>query len=849
VAVDPGGAVYVSANRSTSAQDDSPFATVVKLGADGSFAYELDASVSGTTFSNPLFGAAPIAVDPTNGSVFVAATDDVTQLPVIDRFDQSGVFLGSFDGLLGAPDGLGFGCVSGLTVSPSHEVYVFDGCKGSPDPNTGVPRGRVDQYDATTGMWQVPVDDGSLGAISAVAVDPVSGEVYVAKAGVVGSQVAHYTAGGGSLVYTFEAPDVAGIRAMAVGGDGTVYTSDIVRPFVERFGRFAGPTVSTTDPPSAIGPRSTTLDGTINPEGVMASYHFEYGTDGLTYPSHTAEVSAGAGSSPIPVSASVTGLDPNRTYRYRIVGANSVGSIIGSSVPFTTEPAPAGVDGVAPFASVITPRSARIHGSVNPNRASSAHSSGFFATYFLEWGTTSAYGTTVVGADGGTLCFLFVGCDGDDVPVVAQLSGLEPGTTYHFRVVGDNGFGGSQQGTDQTFITSPAAGAGARDVTTQRATLTGTINPHGEPTTYHFNYGPTSSYGLSTREIDGGSGDGDQLVSAAVAGLSADTTYHVQVVATTDGVSKVVRFGGDGLLRTAQAPTAEASGPEGVSSSTAVLVGEVDTHGVTGSYHFDVSSLDSSYSTSTAERPVAGGVSAQRVSAAIGGLPAGEKFVVSLTVTSNDASETSDLATFTTPVLPRVFPTGPTDSNTSAAYGCSAPRLDPYNPKPKPGDTITITGHDLGSGGGVVLGDRPVRPSAWSPSGFKVEIPDDASGTLGLTVNCGHRSNTIAIALFQQPDNRFAVVGRSVTGSVASLTVRVPGPGKIESSATNTQAAKVTIKKAATATVKVKLTEAGVRALRRAKSHRLKITARLRYTPAGGQPAVKTVTITYKAGR
>ncbi len=839
VAVDPAGEVYVSANRYV---DGAPLGAVVKLGADGTFAYELDGPGSGTTFNNPLFGVAPVAVDPVDGSVFVAATDS-GGAAVVDRFDQAGVFEGSFDGSSGSPDG--FGCVSGLAVAPSHDVYVFDGC-----PKDGGP-GRVVRYDAMTGAFEATVDDGSDGAVSAVAVDPTSGEVYVAKAGVVGSQVTHYAAGGGSLVYTFEAPDVVGVRAMAVGGDGTVYTSDVAHPFVERFTRFAGPTVSTTAPPSGIGPRSATLDGTINPEGLAASYHFEYGIDGTnnTYPMRTPEVAVEAGNSPITVSADVSGLAPNLAYHYRIVGSNDSGTIIGLSASFTTAPAPASVDGIAPFVTVITPRSARIHGSVNPNRASLVTSSGFSATYYLEWGRTTAYGATVVGADGGTLCLFFLGCGGDDVPVVAQLSGLEPGTTYHFRAVGDNGTGGAQRGVDQSFVTSPAAGAGARDVTVKRATLTGTINPHGRPTTYHFNYGPTSSYGVSTPEVDGGAGDGDRLVSAAVAGLSADRTYHVQVVATTDdGTSKVVRFGGDGLLRTALAPTAEAIGPEGVSSTTAVLAGEVDTHGLTGSYHFDVSSLDSSYSTSTMERPVAGGASAQRANADVGGLPAGERFVVSLTVTSNDADETSDLVTFATPELPRVFPTAPTENGTEA-YGCGVPRLDAYNRKPRPGDTIAITGRDLGLGGGVVLGDRPVSPSDWSATGFRVQIPDDASGTLGLTVDCGHRSNTIAIALFQQPDNTFSVVGRSVTGSVASLTVRVPGPGKLESSAARTRAAKVTINRAGTATIKVRLSAAGVRTLRRAKSLRLKAAARLRYTPAGGQAAVKTVTITYKANQ
>ena len=38
-------------------------------------------------------------------------------------------------------------------------------------------------------------------------------------------------------------------------------------------------------------------------------------------------------------------------------------------------------------------------------------------------------------------------------------TGLTPGTTYHFRVVADNGTGGVQQGADQVFSTAPGDAA------------------------------------------------------------------------------------------------------------------------------------------------------------------------------------------------------------------------------------------------------------------------------------------------------------------------------------------------------------------------------------------------------
>jgi hypothetical protein len=174
--------------------------------------------------------------------------------------------------------------------------------------------------------------------------------------------------------------------------------------------------------------------------------------------------------------------------------------------------------------------------------------------------------------------------------------------------------------------------------------------------------------------------------------------------------------------------------------------------------------------------------------------------------------------------------------------------LNPYDGRPKPGETITISGHDLGVGGSVMLGERPVKPIGWSASGFKLVVPDDVPGTLGLTVSCGRVSNTIALAVFEEPDNKFSIPARSVAGSTAVLRVRVPGPGKIETSAAGTKAAKVAVKKAAAATIKIKLTSAGKRALGRARSHTLKVRVRVRFTPAGGRSASKTVTVTFKRG-
>jgi hypothetical protein len=829
------GSVYVAMLRRVDGAS-----VVLKYTAGGVLAGELDVGVSGVSINaNPA-----LAVDPVDGTVYVSATDPLRGLviagfdPVTGLLDPAKTFDGS-----STPE-QAFGCLasslaSGLAVDGLHRVYVLDGCKGEIDPLTGTLRGRVDRFSAS-GVFEASVDAPSSETLFGVAVDPVLDEVYVAHSGPVGLRVTHLGAGGVGVVYAFDAREVGGVRpgVMAVSGAGAVYLSDLTHPVVTRYSRFEGPTVVTGEaPPASIEARTAVLEGTI--EGVASKYHFEYSTD-LTFGSQTPDVDAGSGNGAVAESVTVSGLRPSTNYYFRIVGSNASGSIAGAPVLFTTGPAPPDVDGAPAFASAIGPRSARLHGTVNPN-------SNPLVGHIFEFGTTTAYGRTAnaLNEAGGAASF----GGGDDVSVIASVSGLEPGTTYHFRVVAGIGFtipfADPQVGADQTFVTAPAAGGGAMGVTSRRARLTGTIDPHGVVTSYYFNYGPTSSYGASTPEVDAGSGDGEQQVAQDVSGLLADTTYHVQVVATSS--NGVVRFGADGLFRTAPAPTAVVIGPTGVSTDSATLAGDVNTFGLTGSYRFDVWSLDSAYAVTTPSRPLSGSARAERVGAALVGLPAGETFVVQLTVDSNDSVSGSDMLTFATAAVPKAFPVPPAGDPTSI-YGCGSPRLNVYNGRPKPGDEIAITGQDLGVGGSVMLGGRSVEPVGWSAGGFRVVVPEGAEGTQGLTVNCGRVSNTIAVAVFAEPDNRFSIPGRSAAGSTVALQVRVPGPGKIESSAANTQAAKVPVKKAATATIKVKLNSAGKRALVRARSHTLKVKVRVRFTPAGGRAASKTVTVTFKRG-
>ena len=97
----------------------------------------------------------------------------------------------------------------------------------------------------------------------------------------------------------------------------------------------------------------------------------------------------------------------------------------------------------------------------------------------------------------------------------------------------------------------PAASTGAASsVGRVSATVNATVNPNGQATTYHFDYGTTTSYGSQTGNAAAGSGTSDQAVSAGLTGLSGSTTYHYRVVATNASGTTV---GADRTFRTSAA--------------------------------------------------------------------------------------------------------------------------------------------------------------------------------------------------------------------------------------------------------------------------------------------------------
>jgi hypothetical protein len=183
-------------------------------------------------------------------------------------------------------------------------------------------------------------------------------------------------------------------------------------------------------------------------------------------------------------------------------------------------------------ASSLANTTATIGGTVNPN--------GTDTQYAFQYGPTILYGLQTATAD--------AGAGSADVSVTANLTGLQPGTTYHYRIVAISS-GGTTAGSDGTFTTTgtapvnspftPVVTTGASTgVNPSGAGLSGTVNPESLPTTYYFQFGSSTAYGFQTAPQTLTAGTTVQNVTAVLTGLASSSTYHYRLVATNaDGTT------------------------------------------------------------------------------------------------------------------------------------------------------------------------------------------------------------------------------------------------------------------------------------------------------------------------
>jgi hypothetical protein len=265
----------------------------------------------------------------------------------------------------------------------------------------------------------------------------------------------------------------------AVSGEGTFETEDATPPTV------------TLLPTTDITPYSVEAHATINPNGAETLAWFEYSKDGgATW--HPAPYFSNVGPEPAPLACktfaypcpptlegnsavpfdakinehdyntnlkAIDRLEPNTTYLLRIHAQNAGGAIESSNGTFKTSPVPPVVQslGVVP-----TPHGSSLWGRVNPRNNA--------VTYQFEWGPLSGEGDETYENVSPASPQALGASDNALHSVTSSIGGLQPNTTYHFRLVAvDTEHDVKATGEERIFTTpaEPSSGEACPNATSR----------------------------------------------------------------------------------------------------------------------------------------------------------------------------------------------------------------------------------------------------------------------------------------------------------------------------------------------------------------------------------------------
>ena len=279
-----------------------------------------------------------------------------------------------------------------------------------------------------------------------------------------------------------------------------------------------------------------------------------------------------------------------------------------------------------------------LNGHVDPD---SAHGGTEVTKCFFEYGETTAYGQKAECEPSAPLS--------SPTSVSANLTGLTPEATYHYRLVASSANEELSRTPDATFTPHAVAETTtgqATGITASTATLHGSFTGDGvNDTHYYFEYG-TSTHYLHRSPLppgtDQGTAAGIQNVSTPIAGLVPNTLYHYRIAAENHfGTS----HGADREFTTFQGPTIEAFSSSGVTATSAVLNAQINPQGFQTTCHFE-------YGTTTAygsAEPCPGSLSGstgQQIKVELTGLQQGSTYHFRLVAESEMGTTTSEDQSF-----------------------------------------------------------------------------------------------------------------------------------------------------------------------------------------------------------
>jgi hypothetical protein len=323
----------------------------------------------------------------------------------------------------------------------------------------------------------------------------------------------------------------------------------------------AAPEAPTVTVGSPVRATEATVYGILDPGLVGGPGSYETGAYQFLYKKGAAScegegaapaspgLSLGAGHEELPAET-LTGLTANTEYTVCLRIETAGGTTVGPAVPvhFTTAIQPETPETLK--AEPVTATSETLHGVLNPKAIGNP---GSYEFLYKASATDCEGGETSGGSATGTMA----------EKVEAKLTGLLPNTTYAFCLRAHNEAGEeSALAGPVTFTTLPeppaVTGESSSGVESAEATVSAWIDPEGQASAYHVEYGTSEAYGQSTTEKSlPGAGFTPLKVQARLTGLQAGATYHYRFVAT-NALHETMRAE-DGVFTTRAAPPASGS--------------------------------------------------------------------------------------------------------------------------------------------------------------------------------------------------------------------------------------------------------------------------------------------------
>jgi hypothetical protein len=439
----------------------------------------------------------------------------------------------------------------------------------------------------------------------------------------------------------------------------------------------------------------------------------------------------------------------------------------------------------------------------------------------FDYGTTTSYGSTAPT----NAALPITGVSGNQtIRTAALIAGLTPGTVYHFRLVGTTAADGPIAGADATFTAPLTAqlkptvvtGPATPDPTFLGATLTGTVNPQGQDTTFRFHYatsqadldcaaGPPCAGRTLTLSQTIPAGTADVPVTAtiptgaAVPKLTPGITYFVRLVASNATGSTaltgntVTFFTGVVVPPPIPQPPAVTTVPAAdITGTTVTLKGTVNPAGQDTTYKFQFGTTVA-YGAETAPLGAGAGVAAVPVNAALINLLPGTTYhyrVVGTNVTGTSVGGDLSFTTAGTAPVPPPPVTGPPTATSGAATAVTT-KAGTMNGVVTTGglDTTyafqygTTTGYGTATPAAVAPATTPTVNATFPLSGLKPGVTYHyrlvASNSNNSVVGADMTFRTIPILVMQRMRATPANFKTRSRRTGTTLSFGLSGPGKV----------------------------------------------------------------------